>query len=102
MKRNQAEIYFHKQKYECDFLVKRDLKISKAIQVTKTLKDPDVKKREYRGLLEAMQTYQLTERIILTMNEEEVEEFYEDKQKKQIKIIPIWKWLLRNQTKSLF
>ena len=95
LKRNQKEIYFHKQKYECDFLVKRDLKISEAIQVTKTLKDPDVKEREYRGLLEAMQVHQLQEGLILTMDEEGIDEVLEDKQTKKIRIIPIWKWLLQ-------
>ena len=28
----KEEIYFHKQQYECDFLIKKDLKISAAIQ----------------------------------------------------------------------
>lgn len=94
LKRRQEEIYFHKQKYECDFLVKKDLKISQAIQVTKTLNDPDVKKREYRGLLEALHCYQLAEGLILTMDEEGCEEIYEDHQKIQIRILPVWKWLL--------
>lgn len=93
LKRRQQEIYFHKQKYECDFLVKKELKISQVIQVTKTLSDPDVKNREYRGLLEAMQVYQLTEGLILTMNEEGYEEIHENNQKMKIKITPTWKWL---------
>ena len=53
LKRRNQEIYFHKQKHECDFLIKKELKIVAAIQVTKTLIDPDVKKRELSGLLEA-------------------------------------------------
>ena len=90
LKRQNKEIYFHKQKYECDFLIKKELKISEAIQVTKTLSDPEVKNREFRGLLEAMEIYQLKEGIILTMDEEGLEEV----DQRQIKIIPIWKWLL--------
>lgn len=97
LKRNQEEIYFHKQKHECDFIIKKNLKISQAIQVTKTLKDRDVKAREYRGLLEAMEVHQLQEGLILTMDEEGVDEFSEDRKKKKIKITPIWKWLLRSQ-----
>jgi hypothetical protein len=97
LKRHQEEIYFHKQKYECDFLVKRDLKISQAIQVTKTLNDSEVKTREYRGLLEAMHTYQLTEGLILTMDEEGCEEIQEGNQKMGIRIIPTWKWLLAQE-----
>ncbi len=95
LKRLKEEIYFHKQKYECDFLIKKELKISSAIQVTKTLNDPDVKQREFRGLLEAMQIYQLNEGLILTMDEEGVEEINHENLQMQIKIIPIWKWLLK-------
>ncbi len=58
--------------------------------MAKTLTDPDVKIREYRGLLEAMHAYGLTEGLILTMDEEGEEEI----EKMQVKILPIWKWLL--------
>ncbi|HEX2583471.1 MAG TPA: ATP-binding protein, partial [Chlamydiales bacterium] len=95
LKRHQQDIYFHKHSYECDFLVKRDLKIVQAIQVTKTLSDPDVKQREYRGLLEAMRIYQLTEGLILTLDEEGFEEIDESNGKRQITITPVWKWLLK-------
>ncbi len=94
LKRRNKEIYFHKQKYECDFLVKKELKISEAIQVTKTLHDPEVKKREFRGLLEAIEIHQLSEGLILTLDEEGIEEIQEKDMLLQIKIIPIWKWLL--------
>jgi predicted AAA+ superfamily ATPase len=94
LSRQNEEIYFHKQKYECDFLIKKELKITSAIQVTKTLKDPEVKQREMRGLLEAMESYQLTEGLILTMDEEGFEE------REKIKILPIWKWLLLNYSNA--
>lgn len=94
LRRRKKEIYFHKQKYECDFLVKKELKIVEAIQVTKTLSDSEVKKREFRGLLEAIEIHQLTEGTILTMEEEGGEEFCQENKRIQIKIIPIWKWLL--------
>lgn len=89
LKRRNAEIYFHKHKYECDFLIKKELKIIAAIQVVKVL-DPEVRQREIRGLIEAMQAHQLTEGIIFTMDEEGIEEYDQYK----IKIFPIWKWLL--------
>ncbi len=94
LKRRNKEIYFHKAKYECDFLVKKDLKISQAIQVTKTLSDPEVKKREIRGLLEAMNMYQLKEGTILTIDEEGFEEIHEGEKSLRIEIIPVWKWFL--------
>ncbi len=92
LKRRNQEIYFHKQKHECDFLVKKELKISQAIQVTKTLQDPEVKKREFSGLLEAMEEHHLSEGTILTLDEEGMEEIQEGN--KLITIIPIWKWFL--------
>ena len=49
-----------------------------------------MKNREFRELLETMEIYQLKEGIILTMNEEGFEEVNQ----RQIKTIPIWKWLL--------
>lgn len=94
LKRRDKEIYFHKKKYECDFLVKKELKISEAIQVTKTLRDPEVKEREFRGLLEAIQIHQLSEGTILTMDEGWIEEVAEGNKQIKIHIIPIWKWLL--------
>lgn len=95
LRRRGDDIYFHKQKYECDFLIKRDLKIAFAIQVSKSLSEPEVKKREFRGLLEALNQHRLTEGLILTMDEEGFEEIYEENRRIQIKILPIWKWLLQ-------
>lgn len=94
LRRRDEEIYFHKQRYECDFLVKKELKITAAIQVTKTLRDPEVKQRELRGLLEAMHIYQLNKGLILTLDEEGVEDLEYENQKRCIRIIPVWKWLL--------
>jgi predicted AAA+ superfamily ATPase len=91
LKRREEEIYFHKQQYECDFLIKKDLKISAAIQVTKSLSDPEVRKREMRGLLEAMHVHQLNEGLVLTMDEENAEEIHEGQ---KIIILPAWKWIL--------
>jgi predicted AAA+ superfamily ATPase len=94
LKRRSEEIYFHKHKFECDFIIKKELKIAQAIQVTKNLNDPDVKKREFRGLVEAMHIHELNEGLILTMEEEGVEEVYEDNRSLRIQILPVWKWLL--------
>ena len=94
LKRRSEEIYFHKQKYECDFIVKKEFKITQAIQVTKSLNDPEVKNREFRGLIEAMHIYELNEGLILTMDEEGIEKYREEDRHMQIKVLPVWKWLL--------
>lgn len=69
LKRNYAEVFYHKERFECDFVVKEGLAIIKAFQVTQSLKNPETKKREARGLTEAMDTYGLGEGVIITENE---------------------------------
>ena len=69
LKRQYNEIYFHRDKKECDFLVKQDLKITHAIQVTTTLSDPKTAEREFAGLSEAIRAYQPEHAMILTSDE---------------------------------
>ena len=92
----KKEIYFHKDKKECDFIIREGNRIIYAIQVTTTLSNEEVKTREINGLIEAMSLYNLQEGTILTENEQgslEIDGFF-------ISIIPIWKWLLFNPTNS--
>jgi hypothetical protein len=92
LKRRNLGIYYHSSdKAECDFVIKEGLDIVSAIQVTKSLSDIETKKRELKGLLEAMKTYNLKEGLILTEDEEGVETY----EGKKINIKPIWKWLLK-------
>lgn len=90
LRMQMKEIYFHKEKRECDFLVREGNSIVQAIQVTTGLSDPEVRNREIEGLMEAMQTYQLKEGVILTENEQDTIELNGFR----ISVIPIWKWLL--------
>lgn len=94
LKMNNEEIFFHKDKKECDFVLRKGHKIYKAIQVATNLDNPQTKKREFDGLLEAMETYQLHEGLILTENDEEALELEHQGKGYLIKIVPIWKWLL--------
>ncbi len=84
------EIYYHFEKHECDFVVKKGRKIMEALQVTKTL-DNNNEKRELAGLLEAMEKFNLKEGLIITESMEEERKI----KGKKIKIIPAWKWLLK-------
>jgi hypothetical protein len=88
LKRRGKEIYYHKNKKECDFLIKEGNEIKEAIQTCYELHD-DNRTREYEGLLEAIHKHNLKEGLILTYNEED--ELKIDS--KIIKIIPVWKWL---------
>ncbi|MCB1107037.1 MAG: ATP-binding protein [Chlamydiia bacterium] len=84
------EIYFHKDKKECDFIIREGNQVIQAIQVATSLSDEKVKHREIDGLIEAMSAYHLKEGLILTEDEEEtikVDGF-------QISVLPIWRWTL--------
>jgi len=70
--------------------VKEKNKIAQAIQVCYEM-DSKNEKREIVGLIEAMKKFELKKGLILTMNQEE--EMIRDNLK--IKIIPVWKWLLK-------
>ncbi len=88
LKRRNKDIYYHRVNHECDFIIREHNVITGAIQVTATLEG--TKEREYEGLLEALNTYNLDEGLILTEDEE-----FEDTYKgKKVVVMPVWKWLL--------
>jgi hypothetical protein len=88
--RRDKNIFYYQNKFECDFVVAQRNEIQTAIQVTKTLSDPKTKSREINGLVSALTDLGLKNGIILT--EDEYEELsVEDK---NIKIWPVWYWLL--------
>ncbi|MCF8414306.1 MAG: ATP-binding protein [Melioribacteraceae bacterium] len=85
LKRKEFEIYYHKAKFECDFLIKKKNQIIKCIQVCAELSDSN-KKREFGGIKEAMKRFHLNEGLIITL-EQKFEE-------NDIEVIPITEWLL--------
>lgn len=96
LKRMGKEIYFHRGKTECDFVIREGIKITSAIQVTVSLDNPATKKRELTGLLDAMEIYDLQEGYILTENEESMERHIYNGKKKVVNFIPVWKWLAKD------
>lgn len=92
LKQKGFEIYYHRGKTECDFVIREKTKITKAIQATYELNDNN-REREIKGLLEAMDKFELKEGLILTYDEED--EFKVNK--KKIIIMPLWKWLLKDK-----
>jgi hypothetical protein len=89
LKRQEKEIYYHKDKSECDFVIKQGLKVAEAIQVCYELNE-DNKKREINGLVEACTTHKLKKGLLLTYDQED--SFQKDGVKITVK--PVWKWLL--------
>lgn len=88
LRRKSKELFYHKEGFECDFLVKTNGAISQAIQVCYSL-DSDNQERELNGLLEALKKYKLKEGLIITMDQED--EFKVDG--KKILVKPAWKWM---------
>ncbi len=94
LKRRNYDIYVHNETKECDFVVFDNNKITLAIQVCKDLTEPDTKEREYAGLIEAMQAYNLDTGWILTEYQEEEELVTIKGRSYKVKICPVWKWML--------
>lgn len=90
LKRRGVEVYYYREKKECDFVLRKGLKVVEAIQVTQDLADPKTAEREIAGLLEAMEKFKLRSGLIITESHEEEREVAG----KKIKIVPAWKWLL--------
>ncbi len=94
--RSGNEVYYHsdaESHQECDFIVKRGLEITDAIQVSQRIDDKRTFKRELSGLISALKEYELEEGLMLTENE------YRDLEVEgsRIKIRPIWYWLLETE-----
>ena len=89
LKRMGKEIYYHKENFECDFVIKDKLKIIEAIQVCFDFNEKN-EKRELNGLLEAMKKFDLKKGAILTYDQEKELKI----ENKTVTIKPVWKWLL--------
>ncbi len=84
-----------KTQKECDFIIKENEEIIKAIQVTKQMGENDSKtrNREIEVLIEAMKKFNLKGGLILT--EDEGEKEIEEEGFKII-IKPVWRYFLEN------
>jgi hypothetical protein len=87
LKRRGKEIYYWKnEEREVDFVVVSKGNIEQLIQVTYSMVDEKVKKREIDGLQKASKELNCNNLLVLT--------WYEEGEENGIKIIPVWKWLL--------
>jgi predicted AAA+ superfamily ATPase len=88
---NGKEVYYFKEKGECDFIIKEKQKIIQLIQVCYNINDPDTKKREIDSLLEASAKLKCNNLLVITDDQEKEEKI----KGKKIKYAPLWKWLLK-------
>lgn len=87
--RKNKEVYYWKEKGECDFIVKEGKQITTAIQVCSNLTD-EQRHRELNGLIEAVKALKIRKGIVITSDEERMEK----KENLTIQYIPLWKYLL--------
>lgn len=94
LKRRDFEIFYHRELKECDFIIRKSPKTLQAIQVSKGISEIKTRQREIDGLIEALKRFSLTEGLIITENEEFIENVEKEGQIFKINVVPIWKWLL--------
>lgn len=85
---NHKEIFYHKGKAECDFVIMEKGAITTAIQVCTTI-TPDNRARELNGLIEALEMYNLNEGTIVTLAQDD---FFEINGLK-IRLVPSYEFL---------
>ncbi|MBU3923498.1 MAG: ATP-binding protein [Nanoarchaeota archaeon] len=85
----RGKIYYNRDKFECDFLVKEKDRVVSAIQCCYDL-NVDNRDREISGLIEAMDKFGLKEGLILTYDSSEV---ILEKGKKVV-VKPVFIWML--------
>ena len=89
LKRRDKDVYYWKNKYECDFLTTKGEEVKECIQVCYELSDEN-KDSQINGLIETMEEFKLNKGLIITddFNGEEIEG------DKKIVYKPLWKWFL--------
>ncbi|BFI73730.1 ATPase AAA [Nanoarchaeota archaeon] len=90
------EIYYFKNNYEIDFLIKENNEITKLINVTYANNYDEIDKREIRSLIHGYDLFKEhnPELIIITWDYEDEKDISWFNKKGKIKFIPLWKWLL--------
>ena len=71
LRRKFTELYYFHENSECDFVIKEKNVVTQVIQVCYHINDDNFD-REYKGLLEAMKFFNLTEGTIVTFNQIDV------------------------------
>lgn len=79
-----------RSKREVDFVVREGTGVVQLIQVCFDLSDPDVKEKEVKSLLKAMEEFKLRHGVVVTMDFEGEEAVGN----RTVTFKPMWKWLL--------
>lgn len=88
LRRRQKEIFYFREKGECDFVIKEKNKVKSVLQVCLEV-NSDNKDREVNGLVEAMDTFDLKKGTIVTLNQADRLKIAD----KEVKLIPAYEWI---------
>ncbi len=88
LRRRFKELYYFKEKGECDFVAFHKGKAVQAVQVCYRMEDINFE-REYNGLLEAMRSFKLSEGAIITSGQKDSFE----KEGYKIELIPAHEYM---------
>jgi len=86
--RRGKEVFYYKNKSECDFVLREGNRIMHAIQVCYRLNE-DNYEREIAGLVEAVSEHKLKKGLVLTFEQDDEISV----KNTRIKVLPVWKWL---------
>jgi predicted AAA+ superfamily ATPase len=92
LRQNQLDIYYYREKKECDFVVFKDKKIVQAIQVCEEV-NTDNYQRETEGLLDALEFFSLKKGIIVTKKQRDTLKIG----KLTIELIPVNEFILNKR-----
>ncbi len=82
--------YFKTNEYEVDFVIKEGMKIKQLIQVTYANEKDEIERREINSLIKASKSLKCNNMLVITWDFEGKETVHG----KEIRFIPLWKWLL--------
>jgi len=93
LRRGEKELFegsYFKDNFEVDFVLKQGTRIKQLIQVCYDIEDFSTREREIKGLLKASKELKCKNLLCITWDYEGVEAI----ERKKIKFLPLWKWLL--------
>jgi len=91
-RRNPDEVFYYNDgESECDFIVRRGFRVVMALQVSVSLSNPRTRQRELKGLVAALQAFDLEKGYVITREEEEV---ITTSDNRTLYVRSAWKWLL--------
>lgn len=90
LRRQDKEVFYYQDKWECDFIVRENASITEAFQVTISMADVSTRQRELSGLISAMDAFDLKKGVVVTMDESE-ELTLDDG--RLVHVIPYYRWI---------